>query len=312
MIENFELVAIPTKTSFRGIKVREALLFKGSAGWSEFSPFLEYDAKESSTWLKAAIEGANTPWPDLKRTSIAVNATLPHVNPSQVPELLSAFPGCKTIKIKVNDFESSEPLIAAALNFVPDARIRLDVNGGWSLENAIKHLTQFKARFGSVFEYIEQPVASVEDLAALKKQVGMKIAVDESIRKDLSGDLEQLRNVADVAIIKWQPSGGFNPAHEIADRIKLPVVISSALDTGVGISHAAALAASFEELPYACGLGTVALLESDICEPAVLPRSGTIAVRKAEPDFALLEKYRASDERYEWWRNRLREVGRML
>lgn len=302
------VVSIPTRTNFRGIRTREIALFRGSEGWSEFSPFLEYGKEEASTWLKAALEGANTPWPTLKRSSIAINATLPIVPVAQVQAILSRFEGCTTVKIKVDDFEGGSELVEETLNIIPNAKIRLDVNGSWSLEDALLHLYDFNLRFGKVFEYIEQPCESLSDLAQLKKEVPMKIAVDESIRKNLGSDFSSLREVADVAIVKWAPSGGIAAAHALVDEIGLPVVVSSALDSGIGISHSLALAASFDELPYACGLGTIGLLESDICSPPALVENGFLEVIRREPDFALVEKYRASEERQNWWKNRISKI----
>lgn len=306
---NFFLVSIPTKTNFRGINHRESVIFEGTQGWSEFSPFLEYSAEEARTWLQASLEAAEKPWPKLYRNKIEVNATLPNVTPDRVSEILSSFDGTSTVKIKVSDYVIGSKLVAATLDYLPTAKIRLDVNGSWTLDEAITFLSQYIQKFGSVFEYIEQPVATVKELAQLKAAVNIKIAVDESIRKDLHGEMELLREVADVAIIKWQPIGGFEAAHRVAERIGLPVVVSSALETGIGISHSAALAASFEELPFACGLGTVSLLETDICSPALVAQNGFIPVNRVIPDKALLEKYRASEERYEWWQNRLSEIG---
>jgi O-succinylbenzoate synthase len=146
------VVSIPTRTNFRGIRTREIALFRGSEGWSEFSPFLEYGKEEASTWLKAALEGANTPWPTLKRSSIAINATLPIVPVDQVQAILSRFEGCTTVKIKVDDFEGGSELVEETLNIIPNAKIRLDVNGSWSLEDALLHLYDFNLRFGKVFE----------------------------------------------------------------------------------------------------------------------------------------------------------------
>lgn len=304
---DFRVVSIPTKTNFRGINHREVALFKGSEGWSEFSPFLEYGPQESSTWLKAAIEAANTPWPYLYRKQIPINATLPQVEVEKVTSILKSFEGCTTVKIKVSDFEGSADLVEEVLNIIPSAKIRLDVNGSWNLQDALLHLHDFNLRFGKVFEYIEQPCESLSDLAELKKEIPMKIAVDESIRKNLGSDLSSLHDVADVAILKWAPSGGFAAAHSLADEVGLPVVVSSALDSGIGISHSLALAASFESMEFACGLGTVALLESDICSPATIPLNGFLDVERREPDFALVEKYRASEDRENWWKNRIVE-----
>lgn len=308
VFQDFTVVAIPTRTRFRGITVREAALFKGSEGWSEFSPFLEYGPTEASTWLRAAVEGANTPWPQLFRSDIEINATLPNVAVEDVAGILKSFEGSSTVKIKIDDFITGSELVEETLNILPDAKIRLDVNGSWSLDDALLHLYDFHVRFGHVFEYIEQPCESLSDLAKLKSEIPMKIAVDESIRKNLGSDFSQLSDVADVAIVKWAPSGGIAAAHEIAEIAGLPVVVSSALDTGIGISHALALAGSFKDLNYACGLGTVALLESDITSPAFVPHGGRLEIKRAEPDFALIERYRASEERVEWWQNRVTQI----
>ena len=305
---DFRVVSIPTKTNFRGINNREIALFQGSEGWSEFSPFLEYGPKEASVWLTAAIEASNTPWPQLYRKSVPINATLPHVPTEKIESILNTFEGCTTVKIKVKDFENSADLVEETLNCIPNAKIRLDVNGTWSLDEALLHLHDFNLRFGKVFEYIEHPCESLIDLAALKAEVPMKIAVDESIRKNLGSDFSTLSDVADVAILKWAPSGGFAAAHKLAEEVGLPVVISSALDSGIGISHSLALAASFVDLNYACGLGTVALLESDICSPAVLAQGGVLDVARREPNFALVEKYRVNQDRENWWKNRIIEA----
>ena len=308
ILRDFTVLSIPLKTKFRGIDHREVALFRGDEGWSEFSPFLEYERIEASTWLRAALEAAYKPWPKQYRTNIPINATLPNVPVDKVPDILQAFDGCTTVKIKVDDFEVGAELVEATLDYLPDASIRLDVNEGWTLEEALLHLYDYNLRFGNVFEYIEQPCKSLEDLKKLKREIPFKIAVDESIRKNLNSEMEVLDQYADIAILKWAPVGGFDAAHQLASRIGLPVVISSALETGVGISHNLAMAASFPNLDYACGLGTVSLFESDICQPSFTPHSGFMEVRRSEPVPALLSKYQASQVRVEWWRNRINEI----
>jgi len=302
------VVAIPTKTDFRGINIREAFLFRGPQGWSEFAPFIEYNAAESARWLEAAIEGAYKPWPELKRKSIPINATLPRIPADQVAKFLNNYPGCTTIKMKVNDFESDADRLEAVLDFLPDAKVRLDVNAGWSLSQARQYLHDYFMRFGHIFEYIEQPCESLEDLATLKSEVPMKIAVDESIRKFIGSDFSSLSEIADVAILKWAPSGGIAATHKLISEIGLPTVISSAIDTGIGISHGLALAASLDSLEYACGLGTTALLVEDIALPLMRPIAGVMDVVRAEPNPEALAKYQASAERTQWWENRVTEI----
>ena len=308
VFRNHCVVSIPTKTNFRGIQYREAFLFKGSAGWSEFSPFLEYGAEESARWLSAAIEGAYTPWPELQRNSIAINATLPRIPADQVATFLENYPGCTTIKMKVDNFESDADRLEAVLDCIPDAKIRLDVNGGWNLGEARTHLYNYFMQFGNIFEYIEQPCSSLEDLAILKSEIPIKIAADESIRKFIGSDFSDLKNIADIAIIKWAPSGGMSEARKLIDSIGLPAVISSAVDTAVGISHGLALAASLPQLDYACGLGTTALLTGDVVSSRPIPVAGELNVGLVEPEPELLQRYAADSDRVEWWENRVTEI----
>ena len=308
IFNDLTVVAIPTRTNFRGVTIREAALFRGAAGWSEFSPFIEYSDVEAEQWLYAALEGANTPWPELKRSSIGINATLPKVEIDRVPEILNRFPGAMTVKIKIDDFENDCELVEAALDFNPDFKIRLDVNGGWSLETALLNLYNYYLRFGKVFEYIEQPCLEIADLKELKKEIPMKIAIDESIRKALTSDFSGAKEFADIAIIKWAPSGGITRANKLIEKIGLPAVISSALDTGIGISHGLALAASQSDLSFDCGLATSSLLESDVITPPLEITAGTIAVQRTSLDEKLAAKYLASADRRLWWQNRIERI----
>lgn len=302
-LSELQILAIPLRNKFRGITVREVAIFRGEYGWSEFSPFLEYGDEESATWLQAALEAANTPWPTLYRERIPINATLPPVEPEEVPDILARFSGCKTIKIKIEDFDKGAQLVEAVLNIQPEMVIRLDVNGRWSAEQAILNLIKYHERFGEIFDYVEQPALTLSDLAKIKSNVPIRIAADESIRKNLSADFTNFSQYADVAILKWQPLGGFVAAHKIADEIQLPVVISSALETGIGISHGLALAASFSSETKACGLGTVALLSDDISQPDVQINEGFIEVKSREP--VHFEKYLAPPERAIYWEQRI-------
>jgi len=304
------VLAIPLRNKFRGITTREVALFRGTQGWSEFSPFLEYDDQEAATWMRAAQEAANTPWPKLFRSRVAINATLPMVEPTHVREILARFPGSTTVKIKVDDFEKGALMVEEALNCNPELRIRLDVNGGWSAEQARTNLLEYHLRFGKVFDYVEQPCISLHDLAEIKNDIAIPIAVDESIRKNLSAEFSTFSHYADIAIVKWQPVGGFVAAHRIAEEVGLPVVISSALETGIGISHGLALAASFSGFNYACGLGTVALLESDTSTPSSLVSDGFLEVERREP--VGFERYLATPERTAFWKQRILRVLELM
>ncbi len=304
------ILQVPLRNKFRGITIREVAIFRGSAGWSEFSPFLEYGDEEAAVWMAAALEAAHHPWPELYRDRIAVNATLPIVEPALVRGILTRFPGSTTVKIKVDDFEKGSLVVEEVLEINPEMKIRLDVNGGWSTDQAISNLLEYHLRFGNVFDYVEQPCLTVAELAVVKPEVPIRIAADESIRKNLGADFTNFSNFADVAILKWQPVGGFTAAHKIASELGLPVVISSALETGIGISHGLALAASFKDRSLACGLGTVALFAGDICSPATLVEDGYIDVKRREP--ADFERYLAPSERADYWKQRILRVLHLM
>ena len=297
-----QVVSIPVKNTFRGIKSREIALFEGPAGWSEFSPFLEYDNKQSATWMKAALEAATKPAPTPLRNEVMVNATLPNIKPGEVEKVLSNFDGCTTIKIKINDFTIDRELLIESLKHVPNARFRLDINGGWTLDEAIVNLNNYEGEFAGLIDYVEQPCIDIADLKVLKNETGIKIAVDESIRKFLGSDLTKLKDVADIAVIKWAPSGGINAALDLIKQISLPVVVSSALDSSVGISHGLALACAIPNLYGACGLATVALLEGDVTSDSLLASKGVIANHKVTPD--RISEFKVDNQRQKWWQDR--------
>lgn len=297
-----QVVSIPVKNNFRGVKSREIALFEGPAGWSEFSPFLEYNNKQSATWMRAALEAATKPAPTPLRNEVMVNATLPNIKPSEVEKVLSNFDGCITIKIKINDFTIDRELLIESLKLVPNARFRLDINGGWTLDEAIVNLKNYEGEFAGLIDYVEQPCIDIADLKVLKNETGIKIAVDESIRNFLGSDLTKLKNVADIAVIKWAPSGGINAALDLINQISLPVVVSSALDSSVGISHGLALACAIPNLYGACGLATVALLEGDVTSDSLLASKGVIANRKVTPD--RISEFKVDNQRQKWWQDR--------
>ncbi|MDA3030111.1 MAG: o-succinylbenzoate synthase [Actinomycetota bacterium] len=297
-----QVVSIPVKNSFRGIKFREIALFEGPAGWSEFSPFIEYDNKQSATWLKASLEAATKPAPNPIRNEVMVNATLPNVKPGEVEKLLSNFDGCTVIKIKINDFIMDRELLIESLKHVPNAKFRLDINGGWTLDEAVVNLKNYEGEFAGLIDYVEQPCLDIADLKALKNEIGLKIAIDESIRKFLGSDLTKLKDVADIAVIKWAPSGGISAALNLIEQISLPVVISSALDSSVGISHGVALACVLPNLYGACGLATVALLEADVTTDSLLASKGVISNRRVIPD--RINEFKVDQQRHKWWQDR--------
>jgi o-succinylbenzoate synthase len=308
-----EVFSIPMTTRFRGITVREGVLLRGAAGWGEFSPFLEYDDEVAAPWLRAAIEAADDGWPEPVRSSIPVNVTVPAVDAERAAAVVRAGRGCRTAKVKVGEpgqglAEEQARLEAVRDALGPDGRIRVDVNGLWSVDEAVARIPVLDRAAGGL-EYVEQPVADVEDLARVRRRVAVPIAADESIRR--AADPYRVRDLeaADVAVLKVQPLGGVRACLRIAEDIGLPVVVSSALETSVGIAAGVALAAALPELPLACGLATVQLMTGDVAVPSLLPQDGALPVVRPDVDEVALQGTRAGEERRRHWQQRLAAVG---
>jgi o-succinylbenzoate synthase len=320
LLATARVVSLPLSTRFRGIDTREALLLEGPAGWTEFSPFVEYDDAEAVAWLRAALDfGWREPFlPATAPARIRVNATLPAVDGDSVEGVLVRFPGCRTVKVKVaeagQDLSDDVARVSRARDYLgPDGRIRVDANGAWNLDEA-EHAIHALAEFD--LEYVEQPCATIDELAQIRKRVkymGIPIAADESVRKSEDPIAVAEAKAADILIVKAQPLGGIERALEIIERAALPVVISSALDTSIGISMGAYLAASVPGGPtYDSGLGTAALLAADVTDSPLLPTDGAIDVRRVQVSEQLLTKYAASQERTDWWTDRLTRVHALL
>jgi O-succinylbenzoate synthase len=310
LLDTLRVIALPMKTKFRGITVREVALFKGEYGWAEFSPFLEYDDAESAPWLASAIEAATTPKPKLYRTSIAVNGTIPATNDKKVvDDLAASYPGVKTYKVKVGDNLSEDIVRLARIRSLGrKVNIRIDVNGLWSVEQALTNLYAFYENVGP-FEYVEQPCATLNELRELKSKIRipLKIAVDEVIRKSADPFALDLQGAADIVMLKVQPLGGIKRAHAIAEHHKLPVVVSSALESAVGINYGISLAASFEEMNFDCGLGTGSLFAADVAQLPIV--DGKIKISEFEPQLDGLD---VASDRFEWWKNRIMRTAELL
>lgn len=306
--------SVPMRVRFRGITVREGVLLEGAAGWGEWSPFLEYAPAEAAAWLRAAQEAADGDWPAPVRDRVPVNVTVPAVGPEQAYAIVRAG-GCRTAKVKVAepgqslaDDEARVEAVRAALEVDgPGGQVRVDANGAWSVDDAVLAVRRLDRASGGL-EYVEQPCASVEDLAAVRRRVDVRVAADESIRR--AADPYRVRDLeaADVAVLKVQPLGGVRACLRIAEDIGLPVVVSSALESSVGIAAGVALAAALPELPHACGLATVQLLERDVVADPLLPVGGALPVDRPVVDVAALEAARADPDRVRHWERRLAEV----
>ena len=317
-ITDISVVALPLRTRFRSIVVREALIFRGRLRWSEFSPFVEYEDEEAAQWLRGALAWANDPAPASFRTSIPVNATLPPVQPDEVADVLSPFGRFGSVKIKVAEAgqELSDDIarVQRVADLYPDSKIRLDANAGYTVEQTLEVA---RALSDLPLEYIEQPVKTIPELKELRSQIaseelGLKVAVDESIRKSSDPLLVAREEAADIAVIKVQPLGGIKEAMSIASETGLEVVVSSALESSIGISHGLHLASAMPTLSYDCGLATARLLGGDVVRDPLVPLNGEIELREVEPDAELLKRFEASPERVDWWQARLRRCLELL
>ena len=304
LLDTLRVIALPTKTNFRGITVREVALFKGEYGWAEFSPFLEYDDAEAAHWLASALEAATTPRPQLFHTSVAVNGTIPDLNdPSQLKKIVDSFPGVKTFKVKVgSDLAADLVRVNTIRELQPQAKIRIDVNGLWSVAQA----EEFLNSVGEI-EYVEQPCSTIEELRELKRKTSVKIVGDEILRKAVDPFDIDLTGAVDYLMLKVQPLGGIKRAHALAEHHKLPIVVSSALESAVGINYGLTLAASFQELNFDCGLGTGSLLAQDVAHLPIV--DGMIQITEFEP---ALDGLDVSAERFEWWKNRIMRTAELL
>ena len=310
LLETMRVIALPTRTNFRGINVREVALFQGEYGWGEFSPFLEYEYEECAPWLISAIEAATKPRPKLYRNSVRVNGTIPALkSPADIEGIVDSFPGVQTFKVKVGDnLPEDIARLAKVRSLRPKAKLRIDVNGNWSVQEAVTNLRAIYENIGPL-EYAEQPCATVGELRELKEKlkIDIKIAGDEVLRKAADPFAVDLSGAIDVLMLKVQPLGGISRAHKLAEHHKLPVVVSSALESAVGINYGLQLAASFPEMNFDCGLGTGSLLASDIATLPIV--DGEIEITDVEPEFS---GYEVAPDRYEWWKNRVMKTAELL
>lgn len=310
LLESMRVIALPTKTNFRGINLREVALFQGEYGWGEFSPFLEYDFQECVPWLMSAIEAATQPRPELLRTSIRVNGTIPALDDkSEIEKIIESFPGVETFKVKVGDnLQADLVRLARVKSLRPKARLRIDVNGSWTVSQAVTHLRAIFENVGPL-EYVEQPCASLEELRELKEKLITKIPIagDEVVRKAVDPFAINLNGAVDIVMLKVAPLGGIARAKRLAEHHKLPVVVSSALESAVGIHYGLTLAATLKDLEFDCGLGTGSLLAADVAHLPI--ENGAIRITDFEPHF---NGYEVAPDRFNWWKNRVMKTAELI
>lgn len=304
LLDRTHVVALPMRVRFRGLTTREVALIEGPAGWGEFGAFVEYDDTEAATWLAAAVDAAYRPPPPALRDAIAINATVPAVPAAQVPDVLARFPGARTAKVKVAEpgqtLDDDVARVEAVRALIPT--VRVDANGGWTVEQAVTAAAALTAT--GDLEYLEQPCATVAELAELREHITVPVAADEAIRKAADPLTVVRARAADVAVLKVAPLGGVGALLNIAAQIDIPVVVSSALDSAVGIGIGLAAAAALPRLEHACGLGTGGLFIEDVAETPG-PVDGQLRVGAVAPDPARLAGLAAPAVRRDWWLERI-------
>ena len=311
LLDRLHVVALPMRVRFRGVEVREVALIEGPCGWGEFGAFLEYGPAEAALWLASAVEAAYVPAPTPVRTAIPINATVPAVPADRVPEVLARFPGARTAKVKVAEpgqsLADDVARVEAVRATVPV--VRVDANGGWTVGQAVEAARALTAT--GPLEYLEQPCATVPELAELRSRTAVPVAADESIRKATDPLRVVRERAADIAVVKVAPLGGVSRLLSVAAQIDIPIVVSSALDSAVGMSRGLLAAGCLPALHHACGLGTGGLFVHDVADvPA--PVDGFLPVGPVAPEPARLAELAASGPRRNWWIRRVQQCYPLL
>ena len=304
--------AIPGTADTGAAAVREGMLIEGPQGWGEFSPAPDASPAVLARWLTAAVEAGTVGWPDPMRGRIPVAVRVPAVGAAEAHRLVTDS-GCRTADVVVGygppaDDVARVQAVRDALG--PSGSIRCDANGQWGIDDAVAAIDTLERAAGGL-QYIEQPCATTEELAAVRRRIGVPVAVDEALRNAPDPSALDLTDVADIAVLSFGPMGGVRRALRIAEAIGLPCVVTSTGETSVGLAGGVALAGVLPELPFACGLGTRGLLTGDVVAQArwLVPVDGRLPVAPMPPgpDADLLRRFALADsDRVAWWRQRLR------
>lgn len=301
--------SINLNARFRGLRTREGVILRGEFGWGEFCPFDNYDDVTSARWLRAALETACTPLPEPQRLRIPVNAIIPGTDAADAYRRTQQS-GCHTVKVKIsdngNDIQEDIARLQAVRKAVgPAGKIRVDINGLWSVDQAIEFLPILNEAAEGL-DYVEQPSPDADDLRRIKEAVDIPLSADEIIRLAPDPFALDLTGIADVAVIKATPLNGISYTRALARHLNMPIIVSSALETSIGMQSPLWLASVVDNLAGACGLGTLSLLEGDLTTTPLHPVEGWTTVQSVEAEVDLLKRYALlQSDRVQWWKERL-------
>lgn len=320
LVATAKVVSIPLRTKFRGLTERELLVFEGPNGWSEWAPFTEYEDEEAATWLQAAIEWGFENLPEPVRKQVPVNAILPAVPTEEVAKVLGRAGKFSTVKIKVADPKQTAAddlaRILEVKHLFPDAKLRLDANGGYTVAQALELIAELENNSLDL-EFFEQPVATIAELAELRIEISKRgqktlVAADESVRRASDPLAVELAGAADLLVLKSAPLGGIASALAVANSSKLNICASSAMQSSIGLAAELHFAACLPEVNYDAGLGTGYLFGGDLTADRLIPENGILELRRPEINTSSLEILKAEDHRYDWWIARLERCSKIL
>jgi O-succinylbenzoate synthase len=308
--------AIPARDSYRGFTACEGMLIEGPQGWGEFCPPRDSDDLTAARWLTSAIEGGTVGWPDPVRGRVPVAVPVPAVHPQNAAAIATAS-GCRAADVRVTGQPEDVARIEAVRAALgPAGAIRCVTEYAWDVDTAIEVIAALDRAAGGL-EFVQLRSATAAESAAVRRRVGVRLAVDVS---SLGTDGTVLSEAADLAVLTVGPLGGVRRALRFAERTDLPCVVSAASgasETSIGLAGGLALAGALPEVPFACGLGTAAVLAGDIVSPgrALIPVDGylPVAPMAPAPDPARIAEFSLDDAaRITWWRRRLRVVQQLL
>ncbi|HEV3093998.1 MAG TPA: enolase C-terminal domain-like protein [Solirubrobacteraceae bacterium] len=207
--------------------------------------------------------------------AVPVNATVSALDRAGAAETAAAAAaaGYACLKVKVGHGDDAGRVAAVRAVLGPDTALRLDANGAWTVEQAVRNI---EALAPAGLELVEEPVHGLAGVREVRERVATRVSIDETAAEH--GALTA--GVADAVCLKVSRCGGISGLLAAAALVRASgaeVYVASTLDGPLGVAagvHAAAALASRGPLP-ACGLATLSMFEG--LDETLVPRHGEIA-----------------------------------